>query len=98
MHTIKRKKTYFIGHILCRKCRLKHIIEGKIGQSELRGRQGRKCKQQLNDLRKQTRNYWEFIALCGLELVLEEAMDLSSGRLWNEFITYIFKEKEGGGH
>ena len=27
---IKRKKSKFIGHILRRKCLLKHIIEGKI--------------------------------------------------------------------
>jgi hypothetical protein len=51
-----------------------------IEQPELRGRQGRKCKQLLNDLRKRenTGNSKSkyYIALCG-ELVLEEAMDLS---------------------
>jgi hypothetical protein len=29
IHTIKRKKANWIGHILCRKNLLKHIIEGK---------------------------------------------------------------------
>jgi hypothetical protein len=30
LHTIKRKKANWIGHILRRNCLLKHIIEGKI--------------------------------------------------------------------
>ena len=31
LHTIKRRKANWIGHILCRNCLLKHVIEGKIG-------------------------------------------------------------------
>jgi hypothetical protein len=30
LHIIKRKKANWIGHILCRNCLLKHVIEGKI--------------------------------------------------------------------
>jgi hypothetical protein len=30
LHTIKRKKANWVGHILYRKCLLKHVIEGKI--------------------------------------------------------------------
>jgi hypothetical protein len=30
LHTIKRRKTNWIGHILRMNCLLKHIIEGKI--------------------------------------------------------------------
>jgi len=30
LHTIKRTKANWIGHILCRNCLLKHVIEGKI--------------------------------------------------------------------
>ena len=30
LRTIKRRKVNCIGHILCRNCLLKHIIEGKI--------------------------------------------------------------------
>jgi hypothetical protein len=30
LHTIKRKKANWIGHILLRNCLLKHVIEGKI--------------------------------------------------------------------
>ena len=30
MHTVKRRKANWIGHILCRNCLLKHVIEVKI--------------------------------------------------------------------
>jgi hypothetical protein len=30
LHTIKRRKAKWIGHILRRNCLLKHVIEGKI--------------------------------------------------------------------
>jgi hypothetical protein len=30
VHTIKRRKANWIGHILCRNCLLKHVIEGKL--------------------------------------------------------------------
>jgi hypothetical protein len=29
LRTIKRRKYKWIGHILCRKCLLKHVIKGK---------------------------------------------------------------------
>jgi hypothetical protein len=39
VHTIKRRKANWIGHILCRKCLLKHVIEGKLeGRIEMTGR------------------------------------------------------------
>jgi len=39
---IKRRKTYWIGHILRRNCLLKHVIEGNIyGRIEVARRQGR---------------------------------------------------------
>jgi hypothetical protein len=52
-------------------------------------RRGRRHKQLLNDL-KEMRGYWKLevdalITFCG-ELTLEEAMDLSYYRLWNERI------------
>jgi hypothetical protein len=31
IQTAKRRKDNWIGHILCRNCLLKHVIEGKIG-------------------------------------------------------------------
>jgi hypothetical protein len=30
LHTTKRRKANWIGHILCRNCLLKHVIEGKL--------------------------------------------------------------------
>jgi hypothetical protein len=42
LHTIKRKKADWIGHILRRKCLLKHIIEGKIEGGKSDGRTRKK--------------------------------------------------------
>jgi hypothetical protein len=39
LHTIKRRKAYWIGHILSRNCFLKHIVEGEIeGGIEVTGK------------------------------------------------------------
>jgi hypothetical protein len=52
IHTIKRRKANWIGHILCRNCVLRQIIEGKVeGGIVVMGRQGRKCMQLLEDLK-----------------------------------------------
>jgi hypothetical protein len=52
LHTIKRRKADCIGHILCRNCLLKHVIEGKIeGRIKVMGRRGRKRRQLLDDLK-----------------------------------------------
>jgi hypothetical protein len=51
----KKKEANWIGHILSRNYVLEHTIEGNI---EGLGRQGRKCKQLLDDL-KETRRYWK---------------------------------------
>jgi hypothetical protein len=55
LHTIRRRKANWIGHILRRNWLLSHIIEGKI-----RGirRRGRRHKQFLDDL-KEARRYWK---------------------------------------
>jgi hypothetical protein len=51
---------------LRRNCLLKHVIEGmKEGRIEVTGRQGRRRKQLLDDLKK-TRGYWK---------LKEEALD-----------------------
>jgi hypothetical protein len=45
VHTIKRRKNYWIGHILRRNCLLKHVIEGKLERRiEMTGRRGRRRK------------------------------------------------------
>jgi hypothetical protein len=59
LHTIKRRKANWIGHMLHRNCLLKHVIEGKVeGRTEMTGRRGRRRKQLLDDL-KETRRYWK---------------------------------------
>jgi hypothetical protein len=48
----------WIGHILCRNCLLKHVIEGMTEvRTDVMGRR-RRCKQLLDDL-KETRRYWK---------------------------------------
>jgi hypothetical protein len=47
LHTIKQRKASWAGHILCRNCLLRLIIEGK---TEGTGRQGRRCTQLLNEV------------------------------------------------
>jgi hypothetical protein len=49
--TIKRRMDDWIGHILCRKCLLNNIIQGKIGEIEVTERRGIRRKQLLDDLR-----------------------------------------------
>jgi hypothetical protein len=51
LHTIKRRKANWIGHILHRNCLLKHVIEETLeGRIEMTGRRGRRRKQLLDDL------------------------------------------------
>jgi hypothetical protein len=68
VHTIKRRKANWIGHILRRNCLLKHVIEGNTcieGRIEMTGRRGRRRKRLLDDL-KGKRKYWK---------LKEEALD-----------------------
>jgi hypothetical protein len=56
VHTIKRRKANWIGHILRRNCLLKHVIKGKIeGRTEVTGRRERRRKQLLDDLKEKRR-------------------------------------------
>jgi hypothetical protein len=58
VHTIRRRKAYWIGHVLRRRCLLKHVIEEKLeGRLEMTGSRGRRRKQLLDDL-KEKRRYW----------------------------------------
>jgi hypothetical protein len=52
IHTIKRRKANWIGHILCKNCLLKHIIEGKAGGIEVTVRRGRRRNGYWMTLRK----------------------------------------------
>jgi hypothetical protein len=59
VHTIKRRKANWIGHILRRNCLLKHVIEGKTEEMiDGRGRRGKIRKQLLDDLN-EAREYWK---------------------------------------
>ena len=58
LHEISKREANWIGHILCRNCLLQWVIEGKIkGGIEVTGRQGRRCKLLLDDL-KERKGYW----------------------------------------
>ena len=66
LHTVKRRKTNWIGYILRRNCLLKYVTEGKIEErTDVTRRQGRRCKQLLDDLK-------EKIGYCRLK---DEALD-----------------------
>ena len=57
LHEIRKWKANWIGHILRRNCLLQRVTEGKIqGGIEVTGRQGRRCRKLLNDL-KERRGY-----------------------------------------
>jgi hypothetical protein len=55
LHTIRRRKAVWIGHILRRNCLLSHIIEGKI----IGTRRRRRRRKQLLDELKEARRYWK---------------------------------------
>jgi hypothetical protein len=56
VHTIKRRKANWIGHILRRNCLLIHVNEGKLeGRIEMTVRRGRRRKQLLDDLKEKRR-------------------------------------------
>jgi hypothetical protein len=66
LHTIKRRKDNWIGHIMRRNCLLKHVMEGKlVGRIEMTERRGRRRKQLLDNLNEK-RRYWK---------LKEEALD-----------------------
>jgi hypothetical protein len=53
VHTIKRRKANWIGHMLRRNCLLKHVIEGKLEvRIEMTGRRGRRLSSYWMTLRK----------------------------------------------
>ena len=57
LYEIRKRKANWIGQILRRNCLLQRIIEGKIqGGIEVTGRQGRRRRKQLDDL-KERRGY-----------------------------------------
>jgi hypothetical protein len=56
LHTVKRRKVNWIGHILGRNCFLEHDIGGEVeGRKEVM-RRGRRRKQLMHDLKEKGRN------------------------------------------
>jgi hypothetical protein len=56
LHTVKRRKGNWIGHILGRNCFLKHVTEGRLeGGIEVTGRRGKRYTQLLGDLKGKSR-------------------------------------------
>jgi ribosomal 50S subunit-associated protein YjgA (DUF615 family) len=52
LHEGRKRKANWIGGIMRRKCRLQHVIEGKIkGEIEVTGRRGRRRRKLLDDLK-----------------------------------------------
>ena len=57
LHEIRKRKANWIGQILCRNFPLHRVIEGKVqGVLKVTGRQGRRCRTLLDDL-KERRGY-----------------------------------------
>ena len=56
LHEIRKRKANWIGHILRRNCLLQQVIEGKIkGGIEVTGRQERRRRKLLDDLKERRR-------------------------------------------
>ena len=75
LHTIKRRKANFMGHILRRNCLIKYVIEGKIQEkTEATERRGKDVSSYWVTLRRlEGTGNWKgrhLIALCG-EIDLE---------------------------
>ena len=71
LHEIKKRKANLIGHILCRNCLLKQVIEGKIkGEMEVTRRQGRRRRKLLEYLKDRR----------GYSHLKEEALDRTTWR------------------
>jgi hypothetical protein len=71
LHEIRKRKANWIGHILHRNVLLQRVPEGKIqGGIEVTGRQERRCRKLLDNL-KERRRYSH---------IKEEALDLTKWR------------------
>jgi uncharacterized protein YtpQ (UPF0354 family) len=88
IHTVKRRKANWIGHILCRNCLLKQVIEGKVeGRMEVTERRGRRRMQILGDV-KEEKGYWK---------LKEEAVDHTVWRTGFGRGYEIGERQSGGG-
>jgi hypothetical protein len=79
LHKIRKRKANWIHHILRRNCHLQRVIERKIqGGIEVIGRQGRRRRKLLDDLKEKR----------GYSHLKEEALDCTvEGSLWKRLWT-----------
>jgi hypothetical protein len=71
LHEIRKRKANWIGHILRRNCILQRVTEEKIqGEIEVTGRQGRRRRKLLDDLKE----------MSGYSHLKEEALDRTMWR------------------
>jgi hypothetical protein len=81
LHEISKRKANWIGHILCKNSLLQRVIEGKIkGGIEVTGRQGRRRRRLLDDLKERRGSSHlkeEALDRTMWRAALEEALDLS---------------------
>jgi hypothetical protein len=71
LYEISKREAKWIGHILCRDCLLRQVIEGKIkGGTEVTGRGGRRRRKLLDNLREGR----------GYSYLKEEALDRTMWR------------------
>jgi hypothetical protein len=79
LHEISKRKANWIGHILCRNCLLRQVIEGKIkGRIGVTGRRGRRRRKLLDDLKERR----------GYSLLKDETLDCTVGSsLWKNLWT-----------
>jgi hypothetical protein len=71
LHEIRKRKANWIGHILRRNCLLQRVTDGKIqGGIEVTGRQGRRRRKLLDDLKERS----------GYSHLKKEALDLTMWR------------------
>jgi hypothetical protein len=55
LHTTKRRKANWIGHFLCRNCRLEHVVKGKFEENKSDGKTKKKRQRLINGLKE---NKW----------------------------------------
>jgi hypothetical protein len=96
LHEIRKRKANCIGHILRRNCLLKEVIEGKRqGQIEMTRRRGRRRKKLLDDFGdRRGYSHLKEEALSG-GIILEEAVDLTSGRLLMMMMMWYISPSRG---
>jgi hypothetical protein len=98
LHEIRKRKANWIGNILRRTCLLQWVTEGKIqGRIEVTGRQGRRRRKLLDDLKERKRyshlkeealdrTMWRARFGRGIGPVVRQTIKLCNTCIWLRFI------------